>query len=335
MKIKIKLITMLLSFFFVIAANAFCIPKWVPFMGGYCFGEKQEETVKKLYQAKLLESAGNQIKVAGIVDVCDYAGEDNYDNCFFGSDICDGVNCDAYCNDNDKTRYYDGFCDENGECSYEEEVCENSCTDGICELSTFCGENLVYENQSYKTVQIGTQCWMAENLNVGTKVVGSKNQTNNGIIEKYCYDDNESICNTDGGLYQWDEMMKYNEIAGAQGICSPGWHIPTDNEQHILDYYLTDERNQCNPKRPRNGQWGYCESAGRKLQTGAFKALIAGVRTGKTYQGRSSGVTMFWSSSAFGEDNAFYRSLSPNILEVGRSSAHKVYNGYSVRCIKD
>jgi len=66
--------------------------------------------------------------------------------------------------------------------------------------------NLKYVN----IVLIGTQVWMGENLNVGTRIDGSKDQADNGITEKYCYSDGEYNCDTYGGLYQWDEMMQYN-----------------------------------------------------------------------------------------------------------------------------
>ena len=46
--------------------------------------------------------------------------------------------------------------------------------------------------------------------------------TNNGIIEKYCYDNNPANCAIYGGLYQWNEMMQYTTQQGAQGICPNG-----------------------------------------------------------------------------------------------------------------
>ena len=95
-----------------------------------------------------------------------------------------------------------------------------------------------YGGQTYNTVEIGTQCWFKENVNIGTRINGSSDQTNNGIIEKYCYDDLESNCDIYGGLYQWDEVMAYSSTEGAQGICPPGWHIPTDCEWCTLTYYL-------------------------------------------------------------------------------------------------
>ena len=81
-----------------------------------------------------------------------------------------------------------------------------------------CGDALIdaRDSKSYTTVQIGSQCWMAENLNIGTRIDGSNDQSQQTpeVIEKYCYDDNTTNCNTYGGLYQWDEMMQYVTTEG-------------------------------------------------------------------------------------------------------------------------
>ena len=69
--------------------------------------------------------------------------------------------------------------------------------------------SILYGGQTYSIVSIGTQCWMAENLNVGTRIDDPANQTNNSTLEKYCYDNLESNCDVYGGLYQWNEMMQY------------------------------------------------------------------------------------------------------------------------------
>ncbi len=69
-----------------------------------------------------------------------------------------------------------------------------------------CGDPLIdaRDAHSYTTVKIGTQCWMAENLNIGTMVNGSSDQLNNSTIEKYCYSNNTAYCDVYGGLYQWN-----------------------------------------------------------------------------------------------------------------------------------
>ncbi|MCP4252684.1 MAG: hypothetical protein GY775_04615 [Candidatus Scalindua sp.] len=108
-------------------------------------------------------------------------------------------------------------------------------------LSSFaCGTDQVgdVDGNLYDTVQIGSQCWMAENLNVGTMVEGSMDQPYDTVIEKYCYRNILDNCNAYGGLYQWREMMQYVTTEGTQGICPTGWHIPTDAEWKTLEMYL-------------------------------------------------------------------------------------------------
>jgi len=93
----------------------------------------------------------------------------------------------------------------------------------------------------YKLVRIGSQVWMAENLNVGVIISTNTDAKDNAIIEKYCYD--EINCNIYGGLYKWNEAMQYNSpdagiIGTTQGVCPSGWHIPTENEWFSLFDYL-------------------------------------------------------------------------------------------------
>lgn len=94
---------------------------------------------------------------------------------------------------------------------------------------------VTYEGQVYNTIQIFNQCWLKENLNVGTMIDSAQNQANNNIIEKYCLSNNPDSCIKYGGLYQWNEMMQYVSQAGSQGICPPGWHVPTDEEWKVLE----------------------------------------------------------------------------------------------------
>lgn len=95
-----------------------------------------------------------------------------------------------------------------------------------------------YGGQNYTTVQIGTQCWFKENLNIGTMIPATTNQTNDSIIEKYCYNNIYANCDVYGGLYQWDEAMQYITTGGVQGICPVGWHLPTHSEYDTLSTFL-------------------------------------------------------------------------------------------------
>ncbi len=85
-----------------------------------------------------------------------------------------------------------------------------------------CPQEVKYAGRTYNTVQIGSQCWLKNNLNIGRMIEDSTKQNNNTIIEKYCYYNSEVNCKTYGGLYRWDEAMQYSTTEGAQGICPEG-----------------------------------------------------------------------------------------------------------------
>ncbi|MBI4646674.1 MAG: fibrobacter succinogenes major paralogous domain-containing protein, partial [Bacteroidia bacterium] len=115
----------------------------------------------------------------------------------------------------------------------------------------------VRDGKSYSTVRIGNQCWMAENLNYGTKINGTSAQTNNSTPEKYCYSNNEANCTIYGGLYQWAEIVQYLNGAtntanwipvpagNVQGICPTGWHILTDDEYKQMEMFLGMTQSQA------------------------------------------------------------------------------------------
>ncbi len=215
-----------------------------------------------------------------------------------------------------------------------------------------CGSDLLYEGQSYATVLIGTQCWMAENLNVGTKINSTQSgyqQTNNGTIEKYCYNNDEANCAIYGGLYEWPEAMQYVTTEGAQGICPEGWHIATDNEWKILEGAVDSQYPVGDPEWDGTGFRGY--DAGGNLKeagtshwdspnTGAtnssgFTGLPEGYRTyydGSFYSLGRYGY--FWSSSQYSTALAWLRYLGYNYASVYRIFTNKAL-GYSVRCLQD
>ena len=101
------------------------------------------------------------------------------------------------------------------------------------------------DGQKYKTTKIGAQTWMAENLNYGLYINdGNSSLTYQTGAQKFCYDNDEKNCATDGGLYQWQTAMGFekscvdgNESCSSkinsgnhQGICPNGWHMPKQNE---------------------------------------------------------------------------------------------------------
>ena len=151
--------------------------------------------------------------------------------------------------------------------------------------------SVIYEGKLYHTVQIGTQCWLKENLDVGNMVFGNQNQSNNNIIEKYCYDDNPENCATYGGLYQWNEAMAYEETPETKGICPENWHIPTETEFQALEDFVKNNSTVLKEV----GQ-GIGEGAG--TNTSGFSALLGGHRRNYNYFERINTETDFWISFA-------------------------------------
>lgn len=200
-------------------------------------------------------------------------------------------------------------------------------------LEWSCGRNFTdsRNNHNYKTVVIGNKCWMAENLNLGQTVNISSSQTNNGIIEKYCYDNNAQNCIDYGALYQWDEVMNYTKVPGSQGICPDGWHVPTDQEWQEMEISLGMSASNAalgNTWRGSNqgaqlaagGSAGYnCLFSGRSVPGYGFTAL-------GTYE-------YIWTSNESG-GNAWRRCLSLTDPRIGRYDSFPKSYGMSVRCVR-
>jgi uncharacterized protein (TIGR02145 family) len=201
---------------------------------------------------------------------------------------------------------------------------------------------VTYEGQTYNTVQIGSQCWMAENLNVGVVLNGFYEQTNNGVLEKYCYDNNNSNCDTYGGIYLWDEAMQYTNQPESQGICPSGWHIPSDDEVCTLTLFI-DATVDCNAtvssgidvgtKMKSTTLW---IGGGNGTNESGFNVLPAGFRY--PYQNVFNSLffgSIFWSSTELEYGFAVWcRNLSYSNSGIGRFFYEKTY-GFSVRCLKD
>ncbi|MEI6455048.1 MAG: FISUMP domain-containing protein [bacterium] len=197
---------------------------------------------------------------------------------------------------------------------------------------------VLYEGQTYNTVQIGTQCWLKENLNIGTMINGSSNQINNGTIEKYCYNNDEANCAIYGGLYQWNEMMQYVTTPGVKGICPTGWHIPTDEEWTTLTTFLGGS-SVAGGKMKSTGTIETGTGLWKSPNTGAtnesgFTAVPAGGRGNDGTYGDIGYFGYWWSSSENGASAAWYRTLGCNYSGVGSHNLNKS-SGFSGRCLRD
>jgi uncharacterized protein (TIGR02145 family) len=201
---------------------------------------------------------------------------------------------------------------------------------GNLTIERYCPDcpTVLYEGKIYHTVQIGTQCWLKENLNVGIMINSNSDadsMRNNGIIEKYCYDNDTANCTTYGGLYQWNEAMQYVTTVSAQGICPPGWHIPTLAEFQTLKTTINNDGNSL--KREDQGS-----GSGLGTNSSGFSGFLAGTRYIDGYFNYLDEATYFWSSTG---------SYSKWFLHLGRNDNFITLNltsgmyGYNIRCIKD
>ena len=212
--------------------------------------------------------------------------------------------------DTRKINYYDGY-------GWIEII-------GIRQTGFNCGEPLLdaRDGQYYNTVEINNKCWMAENLNYGVMIPGTDNQSDNGIDEKYCYQNNPGQCNNYGGLYQWRELMRYGTTAGAQGICPDGWHVPTDAEWTAL-INATGGPNNAGTNLVQGGGSGFEALMGgyRNLYTG-YPFLYIGSRA------------YFWSSTQLNSNAAYDRYIVNGSAQVFTEQQDKLY-GLSLRCVRD
>ena len=163
---------------------------------------------------------------------------------------------------------------------------------------------------------------MAENLNSGMTNSGMTNQRDNCIPEKYCYNDVPSNCNLLGGLYQWDEIMQYDDTPGLQGLCPPAWHVPTEAEWQTLFAVF-------------NGA-GFAGSPLLSTGFSGFNAVVNGSRFENSQWDYDNFATHFWTSSSLGSLKAWAHAMNnmPDDHSVSTYPSSRA-NAFSVRCIKD
>ena len=178
----------------------------------------------------------------------------------------------------------------------------------------------VRDSKVYPTVHIGSQCWLAANLDHGVPVLSSVMQRDNCTREKYCFNDNLANCTSFGGLYQWDEMMQFEETEGIQGLCPPGWHVPSENDWNTLFSFYVNSAFAASPL----------------LYTGysGFNALLAGVRLVNSGWAYNGFATHLWSSTRRGQYKAWAHAMNNRDHSVSYYPSSRS-NAFSIRCLKD
>ncbi len=156
------------------------------------------------------------------------------------------------------------------------------------------------DGKTYKTVKIGNQTWMAENLNYSTG-------------NSWCYDNNTSNCSKYGRLYDWETAKK---------ACPRGWHLPSKSEFEILLSKVGGEGSNAYHALKDGGSSG-------------FSALFGGWRyfSGNFYYIGSIGY--WWSSTEYGTNLAWYLGMYSYFQDASMYYNNYKENGFSVRCLQD
>jgi uncharacterized protein (TIGR02145 family) len=176
------------------------------------------------------------------------------------------------------------------------------------------------DGQTYKTVKIGGQTWMAENLNYA-------------VDSSWCYDDDSANCNEYGRLYLWSAAMgisaSYDTIVWGgsdvmhQGVCPSGWHLPSRQEWEAL---VTASGGSYAARILKTSTWGGTDDYG-------FSALPGGIRYSTygyfEYAGRSG---VWWTATEYENWLAYERGMSYNGDDVEEGHYNKSF-GRSVRCV--
>lgn len=206
------------------------------------------------------------------------------------------------------------------------------------------------DNNTYNTVQIGTQCWMKENLRTtryanGTSIaLGSSTSTSTAY--RYYPDDDQSNVSTYGYLYNWKAVMGNSSSSsanpsGAQGICPTGWHVPSDAEwTQLTDYVSSQSQYVCgsntdNIAKALASTTGWdsssntCAIGNNSSANNAtnFFALPACIVFGA--------AAYFWSSTEVDGDGAYSRGLKYNYTCMLRFNNYAKSGMLSVRCLSD
>lgn len=189
------------------------------------------------------------------------------------------------------------------------------------------------DDQIYKTVKIGTQIWMAQNLNYK-------------IENSFCYDDDESNCSKYGRLYTWAMAVDsigvfslngrncgYNKTCvleePVRGICPEGWHLPSMSEYTALFEAVGGQPWAGSKLKTKEG-WN--NKAGRDAY--GFSALSAGYRNDFGAFDSIGEETFFWCSSESNIIRGTAVSISYGVSRPTMGGVLKNY-GLSIRCVKN
>jgi uncharacterized protein (TIGR02145 family) len=194
------------------------------------------------------------------------------------------------------------------------------------------------DGHTYSVVQIGDQCWFAENLRTTVyaddsaipEVTYGSAWGSGYVTGARCDYENHAFNVTSyGRLYNW------YAVDDARGLCPSGWHVPTDGEWTDLEDFITSQGfsgTEGTALKATAGWYGY---SGNGTDDFGFSALPGGYRYSNGNFSSAGDIGYWWSSSPVGGGGGWYRKLSYTNPDVYRNGNFGPRNGFSVRCLRD
>lgn len=197
------------------------------------------------------------------------------------------------------------------------------------------------DGQTYKTVTIGDQVWMAENLNY---------KYHEGVLS-FCFENSADSCAKYGHLYLWssavDSLAEFstegkgcgyekpcNFTTSVRGICPEGWHLPSQNEWDILLEAVGGNETAGENLKTTEG-WQYDRGLGGNCKNPyGFSVLPAGRGSNKEDNYNIGLASYFWTSTEVYERYAMYKQFSHDQTKAREDYIGK-NTGFSIRCVKD
>ena len=172
------------------------------------------------------------------------------------------------------------------------------------------------DGQRYKTVKIGSQTWMAENLNYKA-------------AKSFCFENNLNACDLFGRLYTWEAARK---------ACPDGWHLPSKDEWNALETFVADSLfggktdSVGYALKSASGWEEYEGKSGNGSDAFGFGALPTGFCDDCSHSPFEGAY--FWSANGYDRDDAWIQGLRYSGTGLSTSNSDKL-RVLSVRCVKD
>ena len=219
----------------------------------------------------------------------------------------------------------------------------------IPETAFTCGDPVSYQGYDYETVQIGEQCWFAENLRSDYQdgdaipsnlldddwenaITGAVSVYGQGESVCNAYSPNGDACDETWSLEQYGKLYNWYAVNDERGLCPQGWEVPNNEAFDLLIDFLGGSQVAGTELKSAFG-W---QNGGNGTDSSGFSAMPGGHRAPDGSFGSSGGSTYWWSSSAaVSESGGWVYALYQQTGHVGINNNEDRHNGLSIRCIKD